>query len=130
MVAGAALIIAAGLVVLVRASRLPAMSGRYERPAGPVAATAGPAAGLRAGPGACAARHHAAQVRDGSSAPLITLASRRARTGAGRARPAPASMWESLSAGRRSDGVAGMSLAARWFSHGRHRDAKARSAAR
>ncbi len=94
MVAGGTLIIAAGLIVVLRARRLPGMSGRYERPSGAAAATAGqamapglPAAG-RMGPGG----------PDGSSSP----AGHAARPGpdpAGRGRPAPASMWESLSAG-------------------------------
>lgn len=36
MIAGAALIIAAGIVILMRAEHLPVMSGRYDRPAGAV----------------------------------------------------------------------------------------------
>jgi len=90
MVAGAALIIAAGLIVLVRARQLPAMSGRYERPARPAAATAGPAA-----PAAGTARSGGPA---GSSSPADHTGPA-GRTGTSRARPAPASMWESLSAG-------------------------------
>ena len=95
MVAGAALIVVAGLIAAVRARRLPAMSGRYERPSGPAAATAGPAARRRA-------RSRPAPVAPlAPTAPLQSRWSRRPRRPgpAGRARPAPASMWESLSAG-------------------------------
>ena len=54
IVAGAALIVAAGLTVLMRAGQLPAMSGRYERPA-PAPATAAALAGPARG------RHRAAR---------------------------------------------------------------------
>ena len=94
MVAGAALIIAAGLIGLVRARRLPAMSGRYERPSGPAAGTAGQAAG----PGTSVAGTTGPGGPDGSSSPA-GHAGPAGGARAGRPRPAPASMWESLSAG-------------------------------
>ena len=72
MVAGAVLVIAAGLAALVRARSLPAMSARYDRPPGPRAGRdAGPSPGQEAGP----------------------------RPGAGRGGQKAPAMWESLSAG-------------------------------
>jgi hypothetical protein len=82
MVAGAALVIAAGLIVGVRARRLPAMSGRYERSARPAAA-----GGTTSQDGP-----------DGSSNPADHNGPS-GRTGSSRNHPGPASMWESLSAG-------------------------------
>jgi uncharacterized membrane protein (TIGR02234 family) len=94
MVAGAALIVLAGLIGLIRARRLPAMSGRYERPSGAAAATAGQAAA----PGPAAADPTGPAGPDGSSIPAGHAGPAGQRE-SGRARPAPASMWESLSAG-------------------------------
>jgi uncharacterized membrane protein (TIGR02234 family) len=77
MIIGAVLLVAAGIVVLIRASRLPAMSARYERPArqGDGPASGGePASEPSAGPVASA----------GPDQPRI---------------PAGSAMWESLSAG-------------------------------
>jgi hypothetical protein len=82
MVVGAALVIAAGLIIGVRARRLPAMSGRYERSARPAAAAGTTSPG---GP-------------DGSSSPADHTGPA-GRTGSSRNHPGPASMWESLSAG-------------------------------
>jgi uncharacterized membrane protein (TIGR02234 family) len=85
-VAGAAVLVAAGLLTAWRSGPWPVMSGRYERPprpAGPESAAAGPGREPGAGP----------QTR------LAVSASRRAE----RARPAPglssAAIWESLSRG-------------------------------
>jgi uncharacterized membrane protein (TIGR02234 family) len=75
MIAGATLVIAAGIVILARAGRLPAMSGRYDRPPVPAAGQAGHAA-----PGGMAARSAVSAGQD---------ADRRGGD----------SMWESLSAG-------------------------------
>lgn len=94
MLAGAALIVAAGLVVLVRARRLPTMSGRYERPSRPVAATAGSAAA----PGAWPPGTTRPGGPGGPSSPA-DHAVPEGTTGTSRVHPAPASMWESLSAG-------------------------------
>jgi hypothetical protein len=94
IVAGAALIAAAGLVVLVRARRLPVMSGRYERPAGPGAAVAGP--------GAVPGARPPDVTRPGGQAGSSSAADHAgpgSRTGTSGVRPASASMWESLSAG-------------------------------
>ena len=122
MVAGAALIIAAGLVVLVRARRLPAMSGRYERPSGPVVATAGPAAGLGAGSGAGAAGATGPGGLDGSCSPAGHTGPA-GRTGAGCSPPGASEHVGIAERGGRSDGMAGMSLAGSlrrpWRSSGR-----------
>jgi uncharacterized membrane protein (TIGR02234 family) len=91
-VAGAVVLVAAGLLTAWRSGPWPVMSSRYERPpgpAGPESAAAGPenAAGPGREPGA------------GPQARLAVPASRRA----GQARPAPdlssAAIWESLSRG-------------------------------
>jgi hypothetical protein len=85
-VAGAALLVAAGVLTIWRSGPWPVMSSRYERPprpAGPESAAAGPGREPGAAP----------QTR------LAVSASRRAE----RARPAPglssAAIWESLSRG-------------------------------
>jgi uncharacterized membrane protein (TIGR02234 family) len=75
MIAGAMLVITAGIVVVARAGRLPAMSGRYDRPPLPAAGQAGAA---RAG------------GMDADSA---------ISSGRDAGRPGGESMWESLSAG-------------------------------
>jgi uncharacterized membrane protein (TIGR02234 family) len=75
MIAGATLVIAAGIVIVARAGRLPAMSGRYNRPPLPAAGQDGHAAA-----GGMAAR---SAVSAGQDADL----------------PGGESMWESLSAG-------------------------------
>jgi uncharacterized membrane protein (TIGR02234 family) len=83
MIAGAVLVAAAGIAVITRASSLPAMSGRYDRPAGQPAgsgATGSGSAGREPG----------------------TLAT---ATSAEASRPGPGGMWEALSAG--SDPTAG-----------------------
>jgi uncharacterized membrane protein (TIGR02234 family) len=92
-VAGAALLVAAGLLAIWRSGPWPVMSSRYERPprpAGPESATAGPESAT-AGP----AREPGAGPQTG----LAVSASRRAE----RVRPAAdlssAAIWESLSRG-------------------------------
>lgn len=93
-VAGAALLVAAGLLTIWRSGPWPVMSSRYERPpgpAGPESAAAGPAREPAVGP----AREPGAGPQTG----LAMSASRRAE----RARPAAdlssAAIWESLSRG-------------------------------
>jgi hypothetical protein len=78
MVAGALALIAAGIVILVRAGRMPVMSGRYSRT------------------GRAAAFAPAAQSRL-SSAPAVGTAQRRAGTGS--TGNSGSALWESLSAG-------------------------------
>jgi hypothetical protein len=75
MITGATLVIAAGIVIVARAGRLPAMSGRYDRPPLQAAGQAGHAA-----PGVVAARSAGSPGQE---------ADRRGGD----------SMWESLSAG-------------------------------
>jgi Tryptophan-associated transmembrane protein (Trp_oprn_chp) len=90
MIAGAILVAAAGMAVVVRAARLPAMSARYDGPAGQ-------AAGLGAGGPGSTSR---GQGRFTSTTGGFTSA-----TGGEAGRPAAAGMWEALSAG--SDPTAG-----------------------
>ncbi len=80
MVTGALVVLAAGLAIIVRANRLPAMSARYERhPVGPDRAAETAGTGQAAG-----------------SAGTGAAGTGAARTGAARSK---ASMWELLSAG-------------------------------
>jgi len=73
IIAGAMLVAASGIVVVVRSARLPAMSGRFDRPAGRAVLVG-------------AVRHHASNPPAQSAADLA-------------ARPASENMWDSLSAG-------------------------------
>jgi uncharacterized membrane protein (TIGR02234 family) len=77
MITGAVLLVAAGVVVIARASRLPVMSARYDRPSRPAVLAAG-GAGAKGQP---------------SSGAATAQSQERPRIAAG------SSMWESLSAG-------------------------------
>jgi len=85
-VAGAALLVAAGLLTIWRSGPWPVMSSRYERPprpAGPESAGAGPVREPGAGP----------------QTGLAVSASRRAERARPAADPSSAAIWESLSRG-------------------------------
>jgi Tryptophan-associated transmembrane protein (Trp_oprn_chp) len=94
MVAGAALVAAAGIAVIVGASRLPAMSGRYDRPASPGFTGSG-----FTRLGVTSSGVTGSGVTGPEPGRVASAASAEA------SRPGAADMWEALSAG--SDPTAG-----------------------